>query len=88
MQSPGLSLFSLRGRTAIVSGVAATGIGRAIAEILAEAGANVAVLYNRNQSAITAAEAIAKDHQVQCIFLSLCVTGYVVDYSHRQSISS
>jgi sorbose reductase len=66
--SSGLSLFSLRGRTAIVSGVATTGIGYAIAEILAEAGANVAILYNRNESAITAAETIAKTHQVQCMF--------------------
>lgn len=65
--SAGLSLFSLRGRTAIVSGVAATGIGYAIAEIFAEAGGNVAILYNRNESAITAAETIAKAHQVQCM---------------------
>jgi sorbose reductase len=66
--SAGLSLFSLRGRTAIVSGVAATGIGYAIADILAEAGANVAVLYNRNVSAIAAADTIARTYRVQCTF--------------------
>lgn len=69
--SAGLSLFSLRGRTAIVSGVAATGIGYAIAEILAEAGANVAIIYNRNESAKSAAEAIAKAYEVQCLFYTI-----------------
>lgn len=70
-RSPGLSLFSLHGRTAIVSGVATAGIGYAISQILAEAGANVAILYNRNASAIEAAENIAKTYQVQCMYISL-----------------
>lgn len=64
---PGLSLFSLRGRTAVVSGVATTGIGFAIAEILAEAGANVALLYNTNDSAKKAARIISERYHVQSV---------------------
>jgi sorbose reductase len=63
------TLFSLQGRTAIISGVANAGIGFAIAQILAEAGASVAILYNRNKSAIDAAETISKSHGVRCMFL-------------------
>lgn len=78
--SPGLSLFSLRGRTAIVSGVAATGIGYAIAEILAEAGADVAVLYNRNTSAIAAADTIARTYLVRC-------KAYQVDITNEPDVN-
>jgi sorbose reductase len=69
--SQGLSLFSLLGRTAIVSGVATSGIGYAIAEILAEAGADVAILYNRNVSARTAADTIVETYQVRCTFSTI-----------------
>jgi sorbose reductase len=55
-----MSLFSLKGRTAIVSGAGA-GIGLAIAHALAEAGANVAIWYNSNKQALTEAENIEKD---------------------------
>lgn len=65
-KSCGLSLFSLHGRTAIVSGVANAGIGFAIAQILAEAGANVAILYNKNRAAIAGAETIARSYNVRC----------------------
>ena len=61
-----LSLFSLDGKTAIVSGVAESGIGFAIARALAEAGANVAILYNGNESAIRAAKKIQLETGVQC----------------------
>jgi sorbose reductase len=44
-----MPLFSLKGKTAIVSGAGA-GIGLAVAEALAEAGANVAIWYNSNVS--------------------------------------
>lgn len=62
-----LPLFSLKGRTAIVSGAGA-GIGLGVAEALAEAGANVAIWYNSNKKAIAEAEKIEKDYGVKCKF--------------------
>jgi sorbose reductase len=60
-----MSLFSLKGRTAIVSGAGA-GIGLAIAHALAEAGANVAIWYNSNKQALKEAENIEKEYGVKC----------------------
>ena len=60
-----LPLFSLKGRTAIVSGAGA-GIGLAVAQGFAEAGANVAIWYNSNKKAIERAQAIEKTYGVQC----------------------
>ena len=60
-----LPLFSLKGRTAIVSGAGA-GIGLAVAHALAEAGANVAIWYNSNKKAIAEAEKIEKAFGVKC----------------------
>lgn len=60
-----LPLFSLKGRTAIVSGAGA-GIGLGVAQALAEAGANVAIWYNSNKQAIAEAEAIEKTYGVKC----------------------
>jgi NADPH:quinone reductase-like Zn-dependent oxidoreductase len=61
-----LSLFDLRGRTAIVSG-AASGIGLAAAEILAEAGANVAILYHNNaEGAFKSVEKVSLIYGVKC----------------------
>ncbi|CRG91973.1 putative NADP-dependent mannitol dehydrogenase [Talaromyces islandicus] len=75
------SLFSLRGRTAIVSGVANAGIGFAIAQILAEAGASVAILYNRSKSAIDAAETISKSYRVRC-------SAYQVDMTKQADVEA
>lgn len=58
-------LFSLKGRTAIVSGAGA-GIGLAVAQALAEAGANVAIWYNSNKQAVAEAEKIEKEFNVKC----------------------
>ena len=60
-----LPLFSLKGRTAIVSGAGA-GIGLAVAQGLAEAGANVAIWYNSNKKALDRAKEIAETHKVKC----------------------
>jgi sorbose reductase len=60
-----LPLFSLKGRTAIVSGAGA-GIGLAVAQGFAEAGANVAIWYNSNKKAIERAQDIEKTYGVQC----------------------
>jgi hypothetical protein len=63
-----LPLFSLKGRTAIVSGAGA-GIGLAVAHALAEAGANIAIWYNSNKKAIEEAEKIEKEYGVKCMLL-------------------
>lgn len=60
-----LSLFNLKNRTAIVSGAGA-GIGLAVAQGLAEAGANVAIWYNSNKKALDEAAAIEKKYGVKC----------------------
>ncbi|ODA79818.1 hypothetical protein RJ55_05414 [Drechmeria coniospora] len=60
-----LPLFSLKGRTAIVSGAGA-GIGLAVAHAFAEAGANVAIWYNSNKQALDEAERIVKTYGVKC----------------------
>lgn len=60
-----LSLFSLKGKTAIVAGAAA-GIGLAVANAYAEAGANVALWYHSNKAAIERAAEIQQKYGVQC----------------------
>lgn len=64
---PVLPLFSLKGKTAIVSGAGA-GIGLAVADAFAEAGANVVIWYNSNTKAIERAQAIAEKWGVICMF--------------------
>ncbi|EHK41724.1 uncharacterized protein TrAtP1_011355 [Trichoderma atroviride] len=68
-----LPLFSLKGRTAIVSGAGA-GIGLAVVEAFAEAGANVAIWYNSNKQAEESAAAIAKTYGVKCKAYQVNVT--------------
>ncbi|KGO75927.1 Short-chain dehydrogenase/reductase SDR [Penicillium italicum] len=59
-----MSMFSLKGKTAIVTG-AGGGIGLAVAQGLAEAGANVAMWYNGNDKCIERAAEIAEQYGVQ-----------------------
>ena len=64
-QHPSLmSLFSLKGKTAIVTGAGA-GIGLQVAHGLAEAGANVAMWYNTNTKCPDRASEIAQKYGVQ-----------------------
>ena len=60
-----LPLFSLKGRTAIVSGAGA-GIGLQVAQAFAEAGANVAIWYHGNKQALDRAAEIEKKYGVKC----------------------
>ncbi|KAI0398319.1 short chain dehydrogenase [Xylariaceae sp. FL0594] len=70
-----MPLFSLKGRTAIVSGAGA-GIGLAIAHALAEAGANVAIWYNSNKKALDEAAKIEKEYGVKCKAYQVNVSTY------------
>ena len=56
--------FSLKGKTAIVAGAGA-GIGLQVARGYAEAGANVAIWYNSNKSALDRAAEIEKEFGVK-----------------------
>jgi sorbose reductase len=60
-----MPLFSLKGRTAIVSGAGA-GIGLAVAQAFAEAGANVILWYYTNEHAVERAAEIEKEYGVKC----------------------
>lgn len=70
-----LPLFSLKGRTAIVSGAGA-GIGLAVAQALAEAGSNVAIWYNSNKNAHAEAEKIEKEYGVKCKAYQVNILSY------------
>ncbi|MDA7878201.1 SDR family oxidoreductase [bacterium] len=70
---PGIRLFDMTGQTAIVTG-GSKGLGKAIAEGLASAGANIA-LVSRNQSeAEAAANEIAETYNTQTLGLQVDVT--------------
>ncbi|ETR97628.1 sorbitol utilization protein SOU2 [Trichoderma reesei RUT C-30] len=70
-----MSLFSLIGKTAIISG-AGGGIGLAAARAFAEAGANVAIWYNRNSEAIEKAATIERLYNVKCRAYKVDVTSH------------
>ncbi|KAJ1324620.1 sorbose reductase [Microdochium nivale] len=74
-----LEQFKLNGKVAAVTG-AAEGIGGAVADAYAEAGAAVALLYNSNRDAAEArAAALAKEHGVK-------TKAYQVDVSDAEAV--
>ena len=77
---PVLPLFSLKGKTAIVTGAGA-GIGYAVADCFAEAGADVIIWYNSNPKAHEAAEEIVKRWGVKC-------TAFKVDVTDQQAVEN
>lgn len=66
-------LFSLEGRTAIVTG-GTRGIGRTVADYLASAGANVAIVGTKDEAAKRAAAEIAADYGVKTVGIGCDVT--------------
>jgi len=68
-----LSLFNLSGKTSIVTG-ADRGIGLAVAKALAEAGSNVAIWYNSQDSSHDRATEIEKEFGVKCKISSSTLT--------------
>ncbi|KAK2590408.1 hypothetical protein QQS21_011913 [Conoideocrella luteorostrata] len=75
-----LEQFKLPGRVAVVTG-AADGIGYAVAEAMAEAGAHVGLWYNSNEAAIERAEELAKTHGVKTV-------AFKVDVSDSAAVES
>ncbi|TWT59074.1 2-dehydro-3-deoxy-D-gluconate 5-dehydrogenase [Thalassoglobus neptunius] len=70
---PGIKLFQMSGRTAIVTG-GSKGLGKAMAAGLASAGANVVLVSRHIDEANAAAEEISKDFGVQAKGVSADVT--------------
>ncbi|KAH7353858.1 short-chain dehydrogenase [Plectosphaerella cucumerina] len=75
-----LEQLSLKGKVIAITG-AADGIGAAVAEAMAEAGGNVALLYNSNPAAVERAENLAKAHGVK-------TSAYKVDVSDSTQVQS
>ncbi|KOC15944.1 L-xylulose reductase [Aspergillus flavus AF70] len=73
-----LEQFKLNGKVVVVTG-AADGIGLAVSEAMAEAGAHVALWYNSNDAAIKRGEELTKDHGVKTV-------AYKVDISSPEEV--
>ncbi|OJJ02702.1 hypothetical protein ASPVEDRAFT_62664 [Aspergillus versicolor CBS 583.65] len=73
-----LDQFKMAGKVVTVTG-AADGIGYAVAEAMAEAGAAVALWYNSNDAAVAKAEALAKEHGIKAV-------AYKVDVSDPEAV--
>ncbi|OJJ59567.1 hypothetical protein ASPSYDRAFT_77967 [Aspergillus sydowii CBS 593.65] len=75
-----LDQFKMAGKVVTVTG-AADGIGYAVAEAMAEAGAAVALWYNSNDAAVAKAEALAKEHSIKAV-------AYKVDVSDPEAVQT
>ncbi|PKY00687.1 NAD(P)-binding protein, partial [Aspergillus campestris IBT 28561] len=75
-----LEQFSLRGKVVVITG-AADGIGYAVAEAMAEAGADLAMWYNSNDVAVSKAQSLSQEHNVKA-------TAYKVDVSNPDTVQS
>lgn len=73
MKLPGIKLFDLSGRTAIVTG-GSKGLGKAMAAGFASAGANVVLTSRHADDVEQAAEEIAKDYDSKAIGIQADVT--------------
>lgn len=70
---PGIKLFDLTNKTAIVTG-GSKGLGLAMAEGLASAGANLVIISRNQKEAQAAAEKIASEYKTKAIAISATVT--------------
>jgi NAD(P)-dependent dehydrogenase (short-subunit alcohol dehydrogenase family) len=70
---PGIKLFDLTNKTAIVTG-GSKGLGLAMAEGLASAGANLVIISRNEKEGKAAAEKIVKEYKTKAIAISATVT--------------
>jgi len=70
---PGIKLFDLTNKTAIVTG-GSKGLGLAMAEGLASAGANIVIISRNEKEGKAAAEKIVKEYKTKAIAISATVT--------------
>ncbi|CAG8924123.1 unnamed protein product [Penicillium salamii] len=74
-----LQQFQMKGKVVVITG-AADGLGYAVAESMAEAGADVALWYNSNDVAIEKAKTLAKENNIK-------TSAYKVDVSDSTQVS-
>jgi NAD(P)-dependent dehydrogenase (short-subunit alcohol dehydrogenase family) len=70
---PGIKLFDLTNKTAIITG-GSKGLGLAMAEGLASAGANIVIISRNEKEGKAAAEKIVKEYKTTAIAISATVT--------------
>ncbi|TFB05158.1 putative NADP-dependent mannitol dehydrogenase [Trichoderma ghanense] len=73
-----LQQFQMKGKVVVVTG-AADGIGLAVAEGMAEAGADVAMWYNSNDAAVERARGLGEMHKIRAV-------AYQVDVSKAEQV--
>ena len=73
MAYPGIQLFDLKGRTALVTG-GSKGLGKAIADGFASAGASIVLVSRHGHEAASTAAEIAADHGVHTLGIEADIT--------------